>query len=227
MNRYLLVVVMLALCASTPDRVAAMSETARQAGCVIDCPKCESRPCPQRPCRLMCPGGEIPCGPTMCEAGQVCCNPSCGICTAPDGLCTQQFCEDDSCPQRHDCAPGFHWSNERCGCVADERGGCTVDDDCELFSDYCTGCDCRALAKDDPIPECGLPGVRCFADPCMNKVAKCVEGRCQVRRQCEENVPCLRGYRWSTQTCSCVKDRSPRDRRKHRPHMPHGPHAPR
>ncbi|EEY19637.1 hypothetical protein D7B24_002962 [Verticillium nonalfalfae] len=36
------------------------------------------------------------CGPTMCGAGQVCCNASCGICTPPDGACIQIFCESPS-----------------------------------------------------------------------------------------------------------------------------------
>lgn len=34
-----------------------------------------------------------PCGPTRCQQGEVCCNESCGICTPPGGMCTQQFCE--------------------------------------------------------------------------------------------------------------------------------------
>ncbi|CRK16608.1 hypothetical protein BN1708_002865 [Verticillium longisporum] len=36
------------------------------------------------------------CGPTMCGAGQVCCNASCGICTPPDGACIQIFCDSAS-----------------------------------------------------------------------------------------------------------------------------------
>ena len=38
------------------------------------------------------PAGE-PCGEVTCGDGQVCCNASCGICTEPDGFCTQQVCE--------------------------------------------------------------------------------------------------------------------------------------
>jgi hypothetical protein len=36
--------------------------------------------------------GGVPCGNTTCAEGRVCCNASCGICTPPDGMCTQQFC---------------------------------------------------------------------------------------------------------------------------------------
>jgi hypothetical protein len=32
------------------------------------------------------------CGAKTCPSGQVCCNASCGICTPPDGACTQQAC---------------------------------------------------------------------------------------------------------------------------------------
>jgi hypothetical protein len=32
------------------------------------------------------------CGSKTCPSGQVCCNSSCGICTEPGGLCTQQVC---------------------------------------------------------------------------------------------------------------------------------------
>lgn len=32
------------------------------------------------------------CGPNFCTGGTVCCNSSCGICTAPGDKCTQQFC---------------------------------------------------------------------------------------------------------------------------------------
>lgn len=32
------------------------------------------------------------CGSNVCDQGMVCCNPSCGICTPPDGACTQQVC---------------------------------------------------------------------------------------------------------------------------------------
>ena len=57
-------------------------------------------------------------------------------------------------------------------------GACKQDGDCRAFSDYCTGCDCRALGKDDRDPACSGPGVRCLVDPCRDKVAVCREGRC-------------------------------------------------
>jgi hypothetical protein len=39
-------------------------------------------------------GGGVPCGPTTCPPGQVCCNESCGICTPPDGMCIMIACVD-------------------------------------------------------------------------------------------------------------------------------------
>jgi hypothetical protein len=94
----------------------------------------------------------------------VCCNASCGICTPPGGACIQIACEP-----RRDAGP-------------DATGGaCRIDADCRLFDDYCTGCDCRALARTDPDPRCSGPGVRCLVQPCANKVAACEAGRCVVR----------------------------------------------
>ena len=107
-------------------------------------------------------GGSGPaCGSRTCAAGQVCCNPSCGICTPPDGFCTQQVCD-----------PG--------DAAAGTPATCRQDADCRLFSDYCTGCDCRALAREEKDPGCSGPGVRCLVDPCQNKAAACQGGKCLV-----------------------------------------------
>ncbi|HEY3495508.1 MAG TPA: hypothetical protein VGK73_12515, partial [Polyangiaceae bacterium] len=57
---------------------------------------------------------------------------------------------------------------------------CASDRDCRTFSDYCTGCDCRALANGEPDPVCPGPGVQCFVDPCFNQKAVCVDGQCTL-----------------------------------------------
>jgi hypothetical protein len=98
-------------------------------------------------------GGGVACGKAQCAAGQVCCNASCGICTPPGGVCTQQLCDETAC---------------------------RADSDCRLFSDYCTGCDCRALGVGAPDPTCPGPGVQCLIDPCDNKRAVCARGACAV-----------------------------------------------
>ncbi len=72
----------------------------------VDCPTiyCFAAPCPQQVCtghKCVIPptgsnAGESfgrPCGPVTCLPGDVCCNRSCGICTPPDGFCTQQVCK--------------------------------------------------------------------------------------------------------------------------------------
>ncbi|MEZ4426804.1 MAG: hypothetical protein R3A51_03825 [Nannocystaceae bacterium] len=40
------------------------------------------------------PEGGVQCGEhDVCSHPFVCCNPSCGICVEPGGMCTQQVCE--------------------------------------------------------------------------------------------------------------------------------------
>lgn len=41
---------------------------------------------------ITCPDEPVQCGSAVCAPGMVCCNASCGICTPPDGFCTQQAC---------------------------------------------------------------------------------------------------------------------------------------
>ena len=95
------------------------------------------------------------CGTGRCAAGMVCCNDSCGICTPPNGGCTKQICVPPA-------------------------GACARDADCRLEADYCTGCDCRALATSQKLPVCQGPGVACLVDPCDRKKAQCVNGACAV-----------------------------------------------
>jgi hypothetical protein len=106
-------------------------------------------------------GGRKPvvCGPTICPAGQVCCNASCGICAPPDGACTQQVCPPPP----------------------PSGGPCATDSDCRTFSDYCTGCDCRSLSICESDPVCPGPGVACFVDPCVGQQAFCSAGQCALR----------------------------------------------
>ena len=108
-------------------------------------------------------GTGVACGPVTCPIDQTCCNASCGICTPPGGGCIKILCQ----PPKPDGGAG--------------GGACQTDSDCRLFDDYCTGCDCRSLAKGEPDPKCSGPGVRCFAQPCARKTAACEAGHCVVR----------------------------------------------
>jgi len=59
---------------------------------------------------------------------------------------------------------------------------CTSDADCRTWSSYCAEapCACRVLTKSEGDPKClgAGPKVNCFADPCMNKTARCQSGAC-------------------------------------------------
>lgn len=66
------------------------------------------------------------------------------------------------------------------GSAGSESGICKSDADCRTFSNYCGDCSCLALSTMDPNPVClGIPK-QCSADPCLNKQATCVAGRCQL-----------------------------------------------
>lgn len=179
-------------CAATVDSSdregSSSDESALKGGCRWWCPKCPpNKICPKIACQLICNGKDKSgpsCGPSTCAAGDVCCNESCGICTPPGGMCTQQFCEPSSgtCTQIALCVDSYTWDDAACACVAAPKptGACTTDADCRTFSDYCTGCDCRALSSSEADPTCDGPGVRCFADPCTGKTATCVAGACSL-----------------------------------------------
>jgi hypothetical protein len=60
---------------------------------------------------------------------------------------------------------------------------CAKDDECRTVSSYCAEapCACRVVSARDPDPKClgaAASNVRCFADPCMNKAARCQGGAC-------------------------------------------------
>lgn len=118
-----------------------------------------TNPPPDDPEQASIAGGE-PCGTVKCATDEVCCNASCGVCTPPGGVCTQQFCAPEP--------------------DAATSGVCGADADCRVTSDYCTGCNCRALGPKQELPACAGPGVRCLADPCMAKVAVCKFGHCEA-----------------------------------------------
>ena len=76
--------------------------------------------------------GSRVCGPSICKQGEVCCNESCGICTPPDGVCTQQICprSGPTCGPNV-CNFGDVCCNESCGICSPPGGSCT--------QQFCTG----------------------------------------------------------------------------------------
>lgn len=103
------------------------------------------------------------------------------VLTKRDGTLTETFHKAPPCPPNTKmCMLGSHYDNTPgvCGCVANPKGYCASDADCRLENDYCTGCDCRALASSEQLATCSGPGVRCFAAPCGGLTAKCVANVC-------------------------------------------------
>jgi hypothetical protein len=156
MHAFARVIVVLSMFGSVVGCVGSESDTIGaeeelRGGCRVVCPRCRpNQPCPRIACYTECHGqNREQCGDTLCPAGQVCCNASCGICTEPDGGCIDLWC----------------------GPV--EPAGCTSDADCRTFSNYCDGCSCNALSSTTLDPLCASTQVSCFADPCMNLEARC------------------------------------------------------
>lgn len=111
-------------------------------------------------CSLSHSDGGVRCGPTVCAAGTVCCNESCGICVAPGEGCIELACVDAGGPA--------HCGSDRCG-PGEE---CCVDCD---GAPYCHAGSCPLLRC--PLPdceECGL-GERC-CPTCPGSAPVCVGG---------------------------------------------------
>lgn len=84
--------------------------------------------------------GPVSCGAATCAAGQICCNPSCGICTPPDGMCTQQFCDGppSQSAEESSAVPTTTCDNVRC----------MAGTHCEMIPVQCIKAPCS------PVPEC-------------------------------------------------------------------------
>jgi hypothetical protein len=100
----------------------------------------------------------LACGSSLCEAGEFCCNESCGICAPRGGVCIQI----------------------QCGHAPVPASQCTVDTDCRTVSSYCDGCQCLALGATEPDPSCHATIVACFVDPCIAKQPVCLKGLCRL-----------------------------------------------
>ena len=101
--------------------------------------------------------GHIKCGSTSwCEPEQVCCNPSCGICTDPDGVCTQQICPPPVPCGENVCTNGQVCCNASCGICTEPGMACT--------QQACLGPPTVVECCDTPKPsdvECGRSGCHC------------------------------------------------------------------
>lgn len=81
--------------------------------------------------------GPVQCGSATCPQGQICCNPSCGICTEPAGMCTQQFCDQAGAE-----------ADEGPLAVSCDNVRCASGSHCELLTVQCVRAPCP------PVPEC-------------------------------------------------------------------------
>jgi hypothetical protein len=101
-------------------------------------------------------GTPEPCGPVLCALGEVCCNPSCAICTAPGEACIERTCGGPCDPflavGTGICRAtlGFAWNGASCAPIA----GCG-----------CEGIDCARLYPDPETCRAAHAGcVVCLAD---------------------------------------------------------------
>lgn len=84
--------------------------------------------------------GPVSCGAATCPEGQICCNPSCGICTPPDGMCTQQFCDGPPSPSSDESSAAPTTTCDNVRCMAGTH--------CEMIPVQCIKAPCP------PVPEC-------------------------------------------------------------------------
>jgi hypothetical protein len=163
------------------------------------------------------PGAQ--CGAATCAVGEVCCNPSCGICTPPDGACIQMECGDlEPLPPVGEvcgdavCGEGLVCCNASCGICAPPDGACTQqaceplpeEPECAIkcaappegcryeggvYSGPCSQLTCGTLVCDDAVP--------CGNNTCTGGEVCCNEscGICAppdgacIQMQCEDLKP--------------------------------------
>ncbi len=120
----LCVAVMLAGCGDVSE--VGSQEAAEKEPCAVKCMAGYHQPA-NGACTCI-PDGPVACGDKICPQGKVCCNPSCGICTAPLEGCIQLFCE----PRPHGkpcgtavCGAGEFCCNASCSICAPRGGFCT------------------------------------------------------------------------------------------------------
>ena len=131
---------------------------------------------------VTCPDRPVPCGHTLCEPGLVCCNASCGICTPPDGFCTQQACLPVECTPQ-ECGPAPGMPNYLCpdgvsvagpgDCVRHPNGVCGWEIlACPSEGEACGGVTCPA-GTSCCNASCGIctpPGMACIQIACEGPI---------------------------------------------------------
>lgn len=149
------------------------------------------------------------CGAVLCEAGEECCNETCGTCVAPGGGCTLEAC--DMCQPMEaqgegQCEVffGYKWNGASC----EGLGGCEcIGEHCDHLFDSRAECEetfatCREDGASDPEGEpCGpticAEGQECCNESCgicTEPGGSCLTLRCDegddVEPPPEEGEPC-------------------------------------
>jgi hypothetical protein len=111
-----------------------------------------------------------------CPTGLVC-STELGACDAPPGCGGKTNSNSDfvACPAvcYGTCVSKVH--------PTPAPGLCQTDSDCRIYSDYCGGCNCRAVGPTaGAAAPCVETAVQCLVDPCAQKTAVCVNGQCSV-----------------------------------------------
>ena len=91
-----------------------------------------------------------------------------------------------ACPAPKEPLPSVGTTPQGSGSAASSKGDnvfrCKDDAECRSSAYYCGGCNCLALAEQEPVPQC-ISGdeVKCLIDPCRGKSSFCNAGHCDVR----------------------------------------------
>ena len=107
-------------------------------------------------------GDDLSCGPNTCLSGQVCCNKSCGYCTEPGGVCTEEYClspeEDNGIVPQVDEEEDM---GEDLGEDLDfsDNYTCDVDSDCPVIN--CLVAPCDQYICNTTLGECTMTGAAC------------------------------------------------------------------
>lgn len=136
-----------------------------------DCPS-KDYECLEGKCALI--DKERICGPTICPSDLVCCNASCGICTEPGMMCTQQVCEE----------PTSSYSK------------CKEDADCTNKDEICEEGLCVVVTVLEPVPEderecyedTNCPEKECSWEGCGYN--KCIDYKCVYVLPCKDVSDC-------------------------------------